>query len=52
MSITATLSDNKTEISDLLSTSSLGWSLLGNLSMPLFNAGKLKANEEKVSLNT
>jgi NodT family efflux transporter outer membrane factor (OMF) lipoprotein len=50
VSITATLSDNKTEISDLLSTSSLGWSLLGNLSMPLFNAGKLKANEEKSRL--
>jgi len=51
VSLTASLSDNQTNISDLLSTSSLGWSLLGNLAMPLFNAGELKANEEKTRLD-
>jgi len=51
ISLTASLSDNQTNISDLLSTSSLGWSLLGNLAMPLFNAGRLEANEEKTRLD-
>ena len=46
VSITASLSDNQQDISDLLSTSSFGWSLLGNIAMPLFNAGKLEANED------
>jgi len=50
VSITASLSDNQQDISDLLSASSLGWSLLGNIAMPLFNAGKLEANEEKSRL--
>ena len=50
VSITASLTDNTQDISDLLSTSSLGWSLLGNIAMPIFNAGKLKANEEKTRL--
>ena len=50
VSITASLSDNQQDISDLLSASSLGWSLLGNITMPLFNAGKLEANEEKSRL--
>jgi NodT family efflux transporter outer membrane factor (OMF) lipoprotein len=51
VSLTASLSDNQTNISDLLSTSSLGWSLLGNLAMPLFNAGRLEANEERTRLD-
>ena len=51
ISLTASLSDNQTNISDLLSTSSLGWSLLGNIAMPLFNAGRLEANEEKTRLD-
>lgn len=50
VNITASLTDSRESLSDLLSTSSLGWSLLGNLTMPLFNAGKLKANEEKSRL--
>lgn len=44
--LTASVSNSTTEISDLLSTNSLGWSLLSNLTAPIFNAGKLKANEE------
>jgi outer membrane protein TolC len=50
ISITTSLTDSRADISDLLSSSSLGWSLLGNITMPLFNAGKLKANEEKARL--
>jgi NodT family efflux transporter outer membrane factor (OMF) lipoprotein len=50
VSITASLSDNQQDISDLLSTSSFGWSLLGNIAMPLFNAGRFKANEQKSRL--
>ena len=37
-------------MSNFLSVSSLGWSLLGNLTAPIFNAGKLAANEEKARL--
>jgi len=50
VSITASVNDNQQDISDLLSASSIGWSLIGNLAMPLFNAGKLEANEEKSRL--
>jgi len=50
VSITASVNDNQQGISDLLSASSLGWSLLGNVAMPIFNAGKLEANEEKSRL--
>lgn len=50
VTISASLTDSRESISDLLSTSSLGWSLLGNLTMPIFNAGKLKANEEQSRL--
>lgn len=50
VSITASLSDDKQDITNLLSSSALGWSLLGNVAMPIFNAGKLKANEEKSRL--
>ncbi|MGL1956534.1 MAG: TolC family protein [Colwellia sp.] len=50
VSITASLTDDQQDISDLLSSSSLGWSLLGNVAMPIFNAGKLEANEEKSRL--
>ena len=50
VSITAALTDSQRDISDLLSVSSLGWSLLGNIAMPLFNAGRLEANEEQSRL--
>jgi NodT family efflux transporter outer membrane factor (OMF) lipoprotein len=51
VSLTASLTDTQPRLSDLLSTSSLAWSLLGNLTMPLFNAGRLEANEEKARLD-
>lgn len=44
--LTASISNSSDELSDLLSTSSIAWSLLGGLTAPLFNAENLKANEE------
>ncbi len=50
LSLTASMGDSGSDIDDLLSGSSLAWSLFGNISAPLFNAGRLKANEEKARL--
>jgi len=50
LSLTASVGDNGSNIDDLLSGSSLAWSLLGNISAPIFNAGRLEANEEKARL--
>jgi NodT family efflux transporter outer membrane factor (OMF) lipoprotein len=50
LSLTASIGDSGGNIDDLLSGSSLAWSLFGNLSAPLFNAGRLEANEEKSRL--
>ncbi len=50
ISLTASVGNNSEQLEQLLSASSIGWSLLGNLAMPLFNAGALKANEEKARL--
>lgn len=51
LSLTASTGTSSTELSDLLS-SDVGWSLLGNLTAPIFNAGKLAANEESARLET
>ncbi|WP_426356875.1 TolC family protein [Pseudocolwellia sp. HL-MZ19] len=48
MSLSASLSDSADDIGDLLSSSSLAWSLIGSISAPIFNAGRLEANEEIV----
>ncbi len=50
LSLTASVGDSGSDIDDLLSGSSLAWSLFGNISATLFNAGRLKANEEKARL--
>ncbi|SFD11583.1 TolC family protein [Pseudoalteromonas denitrificans] len=50
ISLTASIKNSDSELSEVLSVSSIAWSLLGNLAMPLFNAGKLEANEEKSRL--
>lgn len=47
LAISGSLGDSASDMSNLLSGSSLGWSLLGNISAPIFNAGRLAANEEK-----
>jgi NodT family efflux transporter outer membrane factor (OMF) lipoprotein len=48
--ITGSVGDSASDISNLLSGSSLAWSLLGSVSAPLFNAGRLAANEEKTRI--
>lgn len=45
--LTGSVGDSTEDINDLLSGSSLAWSLFGSISAPIFNAGRLKANEEK-----
>lgn len=48
--LSGSIGDSTTDIGDLLSGSSLAWSLLGSISAPIFNAGRLKANEEKARI--
>ena len=48
--LSGSVGDSNADIGKLLSTSSLAWSLLGNISAPIFNAGRLEANEEKARL--
>ena len=43
LDLTASLSDSTDRVSDLFSPSSLAWSLLGSISAPLFEGGRLKA---------
>jgi NodT family efflux transporter outer membrane factor (OMF) lipoprotein len=45
LNISASFGPSSDSISNLLSASS-GWSLLGGISAPLFNAGRLQANQE------
>lgn len=51
LSLTASVGTSSSDLSDLLSNS-IGWSLIGNITQPLFNAGRLKANEEKAKFST
>lgn len=51
ISLTAGLGTSSSELGDLL-TVDPNWSLVGNLTQPLFNAGRLKANEEKARFET
>lgn len=51
LNLSASISDSTDRMSDLFSPSSLAWSLLGSISMPLFEGGRLKANEEQARLN-
>jgi len=48
--LSGSVGDSTADIGDLLSGSSLAWSLLGSVSAPIFNAGRLKANEEKARI--
>ncbi|MEW6992282.1 TolC family protein [Colwelliaceae bacterium 6441] len=50
LSLTTSIGDSAPKLSDLLSGSSLAWSLFGNLTAPIFNAGRLQANEEQARL--
>lgn len=51
LDLSATLGDSTARVSDLFSPSSLAWSLVGSISMPLFDAGRLSANEEAARLS-
>ena len=51
LSLTASVGTSSSDLGDLLSNS-IGWSLIGNITQPLFNAGRLKANEEKARFDT
>lgn len=46
----ASVGDSSNDVEDLFSNSSLAWSLVGRISAPIFNAGRLEANEEKARL--
>jgi len=48
--LSGSVGDSTADIGDLLSGSSLAWSLLGSVTAPIFNAGRLKANEEKTRI--
>ena len=48
--LSGSVGDSTADIGDLLSGSSLAWSLLGSISAPIFNAGRLQANEDKARI--
>ncbi|OUL59219.1 efflux transporter outer membrane subunit [Pseudoalteromonas ulvae] len=50
INLTGSIGNSSNEINQLLSPSSLAWSLIGGISAPLFNGGRLAANEERVRL--
>lgn len=50
LKLSASIGDSAEDIGDLLSSSTLAWSLLGNITAPIFNSGALEANEEKTRL--
>lgn len=49
--ITATTGDSSDELGNLLDGGTLGWSILGNISQPLFNAGRLEAIQEQAFID-
>ena len=51
ISLTASLGDSTDRVSDLFSPTELAWSLVGNISAPLFNAGELQASEDIARLS-
>jgi len=50
ISLNANTGTSSDELSNLLDVDALAWSLIGNITMPLFNAGKLDALEEQARL--
>ena len=50
LNLSATLGDSADRVSDLFSPSNLAWSLVGSISSPLFDAGRLSADEEAARL--
>lgn len=50
-SISANTNDSADELRNLLDGGALAWSLIGNLTTPIFNAGRLSSLEEQARLN-
>lgn len=50
ISLSASTGESSNELGDLLDGGSMAWSLIGNLTMPLFNAGRLASLEEQARL--
>lgn len=50
IALTASTGDSSEQLDGLLSGNSLGWSLLANIAMPIFNAGRLEALEEQARI--
>ncbi|GHE83330.1 efflux transporter outer membrane subunit [Thalassotalea profundi] len=50
ISLTASTGDSSNELGNLLDGGAMAWSLIGNLTMPLFNAGRLASLEEQARL--
>lgn len=50
ISLNANTGTSSDELSNLLDVDTLAWSLIGNITMPLFNAGKLDSLEEQARL--
>lgn len=48
--LNASVSDSASDLSKLLDGGSLAWSLLGSISSPLFNAGRLESLEQQAKL--
>jgi outer membrane protein, multidrug efflux system len=51
LNLSASLSDSGESLSDVFSPSSLAWSLIGSISAPIFEGGRLKANENIAALS-
>lgn len=51
INITASVSDGDNDIAKLLDGGALAWSLLGSLSAPIFNAGRLESLEQQARLS-
>jgi NodT family efflux transporter outer membrane factor (OMF) lipoprotein len=47
LSLSASTSDSDSDLSNLLSGNALAWSLIGNLTSPLFDAGRLASLEQQ-----
>lgn len=50
LTLSASTGDSSDELSNLLSGNALAWSLLGNITSPIFNAGRLASLEEQARL--
>ncbi|QBY03582.1 efflux transporter outer membrane subunit [Thalassotalea sp. HSM 43] len=51
IALTASTGDSSDQLDNLLDGGSLAWSIIGNISQPIFNAGRLEALEEQALLD-